>query len=261
MRILGKARWICISILAVLLTGCTNAIPDMSDEHLQMVEEYAAQLLLEYHAGYEASVLTEEEIAEEEADLIRRAEILAQIQAEREQDMAEAENDADGAAGEGDGNGEAEVVPEVLYTDIDEFFGLTDLEINFESIEVCRSYPTDTVDNDWQGMAMATGNNMLVAFEFSVANVSGSDYTLDMAQLDAGFALVINDEMTKSPLTTMLFNDFCMYRGVIPAGESITNVMLIELSEEDAAAITDVNLVMRMAGVRAETTLMQNGGF
>ena len=62
MRILGKARWICISILAVLLTGCTNAIPDMSDEHLQMVEEYAAQLLLEYHAGYEASVLTEEEV-------------------------------------------------------------------------------------------------------------------------------------------------------------------------------------------------------
>ncbi len=255
-----RAGILVMGMLPLLLTGCTDAIPELEEEEMQMVEEYAAELLLEYHAGYQSSVLSEEEIEEEAQRLRQRAEILAQIEAQKALEEAENEDEAEtGEEGEG-GDGESEG-EEVLSSDIDDFLEIPELEINFSNMIVCDSYPADAEANDWQGVTMATGNNRLVVFEFTLENVSGQDYELDMMSRDVRFVFEVGESRSKSALTTLLTNDFLLYHGVIPAGETITNVAMIELSAEDAENLNRVDLIIKYNGARTETTLVQNNEF
>ena len=86
--------------------------------------------------------------------------------------------------------------------------------------------------------------------------MTDADYYLDMASEDVNISFKINDSITKAALTTLLTNDFIMYRDTIPAGQSATAVLLIELSEEDAQALTNIVMIMKYNGVRAETTIL-----
>ena len=42
---------------AIMLAGCGNAIPDMTDEQLQEVGEYAAMLLLSHDVNYKSRLV------------------------------------------------------------------------------------------------------------------------------------------------------------------------------------------------------------
>ena len=56
------------------LCGCsTDAIPDLSEEDMKQVEEYAAHLLLKHSANYEMTTVTMEELAAQREELELRA--------------------------------------------------------------------------------------------------------------------------------------------------------------------------------------------
>lgn len=239
-------------VLMLLLNGCGNAIPDMTQEQQDMVTEYAAQLLLKYDANYKGTILTEEQSREAEEELIRDAELAALIQERQEMQQAAAGN-------ESGGGGENPSEPDTpVYTDVDSFLGLSDsIEIEYAGYLVCDSYPEGTEANDWQGVARATStNSKLVVFTFTLKNVSGSDYLLDMASLGAKFSFRINGNITKTSLTTLLTNDLMMYRDTIPAGETINAVLLIEMPASDTENFTSIKMTMKLGDSRAETTLL-----
>ncbi len=238
--------------LILLLNGCGNAIPDMTQEQQDMVTEYAAQLLLKYDANYKSTILTEEQSREAEEELIRDAELAALIQERQEMQQAAAGN-------ESGGEGEKPSEPEApVYTDVDSFLGLSDsVEIEYAGYLVCDSYPESTEANDWQGVARATStNSKLVVFTFTLKNVSGGDYLLDMASLGAKFSFRINGNITKTSLTTLLTNDLMMYRDTIPAGETINAVLLIEMPASDTENFDSIKMTMKLGDSRAETTLL-----
>ena len=239
-------------VLMLLLNGCGNAIPEMTQEQQDMVTEYAAQLLLKYDANYKSTILTEEQIMEAEEELIRDAELAALIQEHQEMQQA-------ASANEGGGEGENSSEPEApVYTDVDSFLGLSGgVEIEYAGYLVCDSYPEGTEANDWQGVARATStNSKLVVFTFTLKNVSGSDYLLDMASLGAKFSFRINGNITKTSLTTLLTNDLMMYRDTIPAGETVDAVLLIEMPVSDTENFTSIKMTMKLGDGRAETTLL-----
>lgn len=239
-------------VLMLLLNGCGNAIPDMTQEQQDMVTEYAAQLLLKYDANYKSTILTEEQSREAEEELIRDAELAALIQERQEMQQAAAGNESGG----GEENPSEPDTP--VYTDVDSFLGLSDsIEIEYAGYLVCDSYPEGTEANDWQGVARATStNSKLVVFTFTLKNVSGSDYLLDMASLGAKFSFRINGNITKTSLTTLLTNDLMMYRDTIPAGETINAVLLIEMPASDTENFTSIKMTMKLGDSRAETTLL-----
>lgn len=240
------------AVLLTMLNGCGNAIPDMTEEQQDMVTEYAAQLLLKYDANYQNTILTEEQSREAEEELIREAELEALVR--ERQEMQETDENEDGGS-----SNEDPAEPETpVYTDVDSFFGLSDsVEIEYAGYLVCDSYPENVQANDWQGVARATSaNSKLVVFTFTVKNVSGGDYLLDMASLGAKFSFRINGEITKSSLTTLLTNDLMMYRDTIPAGETVDAVLLIEMPAEDTESFTGIKMTMRVGDSRAETTLL-----
>lgn len=247
-----------LTIAVVLqLTGCGNAIPEMTEREQRMVTEYAAYLLLKYDANYQSNLLTEEESRAMEEEMIREAERAAQIREQQEWEEQQAAQSQESGSGSGSGSGGSSESSAPVYTDIDSFLGLNGLEIEYAGYLVCDSYPQNIDSNDWQGVARAgTDNTTLVVFTFTLTNVSGSDYMLDMASSNAKFTFKINNSIIKSSLTTLLANDLLMYRGVIPAGESTEAVLLIEIQKSDAESISAIKMIMKLGDERAETTLL-----
>lgn len=239
------------AVFMMTLGGCGNAIPDLTEEQHRMVTEYAAQLLLKYDANYQSTILTEEQSKEAEDALIRDAELEALVREHQEMNQAAGENESGGRE-------DPSEPAEPVYTDVDSFLGLSDsVEIEYAGYLVCDSYPESTEANDWQGVARATSSNSkLVVFTFTVKNISGSDYALDMASLGAKFSFRINGNITKTSLTTLLTNDLMMYRGTIPAGESVEAVLLIEMPASDTENFTGIKMNMKLGDSRAETTLL-----
>lgn len=239
------------AVFMMTLGGCGNAIPDLTEEQHRMVTEYAAQLLLKYDANYQSTILTEEQSKEAEDALIRDAELAALVREHQEMNQAAGENESGGRE-------DPSEPAEPVYTDVDSFLGLSDsVEIEYAGYLVCDSYPESTEANDWQGVARATSSNSkLVVFTFTVKNISGSDYALDMASLGAKYSFRINGNITKTSLTTLLTNDLMMYRGTIPAGESVEAVLLIEMPAADTENFTGIKMNMKLGDSRAETTLL-----
>ncbi|MGN0326882.1 MAG: hypothetical protein ACI4DW_11255 [Lachnospiraceae bacterium] len=250
----GSIRMLLAGTAVLLLTGCTDTIPEMTEEQQNMVTEYAAELLLKYDANYHNSILTEEESSKAEEELIRDAQLQVLINEQRER-QAQQNQETGNDDTEGDSSSET---AEPVYTDIDSFLGLSNaVEIEYTGYLVCDSYPENTEMNDWQGVARATSaNNKLVVFSFGVTNVSGSDYLFDMASIDTRFSFKINNSITKSSLTTLLSNDFKMYRDTIPAGGTVDVVLIIEMPASDAEQMESIRMVMKVGSERAETTLL-----
>lgn len=249
---------LAIMLLVFLLTACGDAIPDLSDDEMKMVEEYAAQLLLKYDKNHSTEILTEDAKQAELDAMESKAKIALEIKAKKEaeekaKEENSKENNKDGSKGNSSETAESS---EPVYQDIAEFLELNGIAIDYSNYVVGDSYPVETQENDWQGIATAGPGNKLVAFEFTVKNNNAEDYNLDMGAMKIKASVKVNDLMTKSPLTTLLMNDFMFYRGTIPAGQSENLVLLIELSENDAQTISSALLTVKKDDRKMQTTLL-----
>lgn len=253
-----KFRILTTALLcAFVLTACgENVIPDLPEDDLRQVEEYAAKLLLKYDKNYKDKILSEEEIQKEEEALRKKAELALLVEEQKRQEEELAQQKAEEEAAQQEAEGQSTQQPaENLYTDVDEFLGLSGVNIEYTGYEVCDSYP-QTAENDWQGVAMATGNNKLVVFKFAVTNVSGMDYYLDMGSQSARVTFKVNGTATKSALTTLLTNDFLHYRGNIVADATEEMVMIMELPGSDAEQLSSVVMNLKVNGQTGKTTLL-----
>ena len=52
-----------LAMSAVMLTGCVDAMPDMTTEQSDIVAEYAAGLLLKYSPNYNYRLVSDEELS------------------------------------------------------------------------------------------------------------------------------------------------------------------------------------------------------
>ena len=238
------------------LCGCsTDAIPDLSEEDMRQVEEYAAHLLLKYDANYEKTTVTMEEMAAQREELERRAQVQAQIAVNQALHVPDPEEVSDDAQGSSPGGGSTETEVKV-YTDIDDFFEENALEINYVGYEVCTTYPADAQSNDWQGVVRATEGNSLIVFYFSIQNTSSGDALLDMAGKNAKFNFRINGSVSKPALRTLRLDELSMYRETIPAGGSAEAVLLVETDQATAASISSLKMILRYGDKRSELSLL-----
>ena len=88
-----------------------------------------------------------------------------------------------------------------------------------------------------------------------MTNNSGSDMMLDIASIDQHISFKV-DGRYKTALTTLLTDDFINYRDTIGAGETKQAVVIIEMSGDDAAAISSVTMKLKCNGETADKTLL-----
>ncbi|MGN0346341.1 MAG: hypothetical protein ACI4DU_03550 [Lachnospiraceae bacterium] len=256
---MNKSIFLLLGLLCgLLLTGCGNVIPELSEEEMDRVEEYAANLILKYDSHFQSDILTEEERQTVLAELERKAQLELEVQALKELEEQEAEDTASDADGDGESEGEngEPAVEEPKYTDIDDFYGISGFDIRFSRYYSCDTYPANLEDNDWQGVTMATNGCKLIVFEFEAENITDSDQTLDFASIHPVFGFRINHNITKAILSTMQLEDMSIYRGTIPAGATENMVLIIEVSDDVASQLESVVMIMKLGAEKGELTIL-----
>lgn len=237
--------------MSVQLVGCGSVIPELSDDDMQLVEEYAAQTLLKYENGYSNGVMSDDEIAAAEQKVIESAELAVAVRERKAKEEAKKSGSEDEES-----SSVNEIAAEPVVADIDEFLGLSNVDIEFNDYSICESYPTTVSANDFQGVVRAGNGNALVVVNYAITNKLGEDTSVDIASMRLRAAIRINGNKNKTPLTTLLLNDFLMYNDTLLTGETKYAVMIIEVPAAEAEEVTSLELTIKSGTEKIQTTLL-----
>ena len=198
---MNRATGITAAILtaSLLLSGCGNQIPDMTEEEQALIVSYAAEVV-ERHDSNHPSRLESEEVVE------LKKEEEAQKEAKKEQLKQEEAAKAEEAK-----NNEA---------------SSSETAKQNEGYELDDSYP-DTGEETYFAMDATEGQKLLV-LKFLAHNVSGEDRELSMVSSGVRFKITAGGK-TQNALTTMLLNDFSNFSETIPGNGTQELVLICEV--------------------------------
>ena len=250
-----KKGWIIglpLIMTGIWLTGCGNAIPEMTMEQQELVVEFAASELLKYDVNYQSKLTVPE--PEQQSD-VEQGQLHAEEQGEQpkeplieEEDLPEETiTDTDVTIVDNTGTVEAQNVS------IADFLGLTDVEISYAGYETADNYPEGEAKEAYFFMSATEGNKLLV-LRFCALNVSGEELSIDLAKSQTRYKIILNGT-EKNALTTMLLNDMAYYQGTLAANESIELVLLCEIQDEQTESIDTLQLKMKSVDDSATISL------
>lgn len=231
---------------AVLLSGCNNQIPEMTEEEKTMVVNYAADIVQRYDSNHPAKLqmLTPEPevpAPEELPDETKEEQISGGSQEPETSEAPDMENEViDNAA-------------ESTEVTLDDFLQLDGFHFSYEGYEITEEYP-DFETESYFAMNATTPDHTLLVLKFSANNQSQTEKTLDMIQKKVRFKMEINGEV-KNALTTMLLNDFANYQDVIAAGDTVELVVICEIPKEQEGNIESLGLIVKNEGETATISL------
>ena len=238
----------CMMAMMMGLSGCGNAIPDMSEEQGAIVAEYAAGLLLKYDKNYKTR-LVEKEIEETDVDLEKEPEEASKQDSVKPEEPSVSENEI---ADKKDGVSGMEAV-----INIGSFLELGTVQADYQGYEIVDSYAEGN-DTDIAFAMNASEGAKLVVAKFLLTNTGTEDAVCDILSKDVRFRIKYGAK-TKNALVTMLSDDLSTLNTTIPAGGSVTAVLIIEVDADETESITDLSLVMRYNDNSVETRLQPKG--
>ena len=242
-----KKGWIIglpLIMTGIWLTGCGNAIPEMTMEQQELVVEFAASELLKYDVNYQSKLTAHEpEQQHEEEQGEQPKEPLIEEETLPEEIIA----DTDVTIVDNTGTVEAQNIS------IADFLDLTGVEISYAGYETVDTYPEGEAKEAYFFMSATEGNKLLV-LQFSALNVSGEELSIDLAKSQTRYKIILNGT-EKNALTTMLLNDMAYYQGTLAANESIELVLLCEIQDDQTEFIDTLQLKMKSVDDSATISL------
>lgn len=237
---------IALTMTVLMLTGCGNQLPEMDEEQIQMVGDYAAGLLLKYDASYRSRLVDlpmEETPASQEENLASE---------ESKQPSEEAEG---GMAPVDD----TPVIPvggetaEVNNVSLEDCLNLPEgIRVTYQGERIASTYP-DNAQDDVFALDATVGNRLLI-LSFLIENQLAQDQEINIFQNNPVFRITVNDNVSKNSLMTMLPDELSTYIGTISANASVEAVLIMEINEADAAQINTITLNIKNA---SEKTTIQ----
>lgn len=224
---------------ALLYSGCASNLPEMEQEEREQIVEYAAGLLLKHNHNstkrlVDLTMLEEETGAEE-------------LSGEKttQPDDTEQLGGSDQLNTDDAVSGGVEIVDnteeEMPQTTIEEFFGLNNIQVNYQGFRVVDDYPEANGAEVYFSISATPGQKLMV-LEFELRNISESEVSIDMMSKNAKFKIGLNDGQTKKAMFTMLADDFTTYSGTLRGGENKTLVIICEVDEGTAQEIEAVSI-------------------
>lgn len=221
----------------VMLTGCADAMPDLTEEENAIIAEYAAGILLKYDKNYTEALPIMEETVEEvvvEENVTEEPETVSENIVEQESVAL------------------TEDTTETIVTDIGLFLGLQGINIKYTGCELAASYTEG--ENIAFSLDATPGNQLLIA-KFDMTNTDSVDQNVDILNQGAKFRLILNGGERKTALYTMLLNDLSIYKGTVLAGATQQVVLICEIPA-DAAAPETLSLYINN-GTETATIVLQ----
>lgn len=233
-------RLICLMgmmmTVSFLLTGCSNAIPEMDAKTQTMVVEYAAGIVRKYDQNH-----------------ISKLKELSELPEEAEQSMEDS-SESDSLQPDT----EVEVVDRTQENQsqsedtLEGFLQLDAVSFSYTGYETTSFYPSEGSETYF--VMNATDGNELLVLKFTVQNLTQEEALLDMLDTEAEFKISVNGN-TKYALTTMLLNDLSSYQGTLAAGESEELVLVCEIAKEQVSDIASLSIIVKNEGATATISL------
>ncbi|MBR1770484.1 MAG: hypothetical protein IJ747_00470 [Lachnospiraceae bacterium] len=232
--------WILIGACTVLLTGCGGSLPEMTDEQVDAIGEYAAVTLLKYDANSKSRLVDPARLAE--------AEQAAKQQKTKPTEEQKTDPQPEQNQGKQSEQGNLTVVDRTgsgatLKADsLEGFFGLQgSVKLSYTGYDVQKSFGEA---NSYFALDATEGKELLI-LHFALENISGQEQTVRFIDQTASYRVTVNGSYTRTALTTLLDNNLATYIGKLQPDETTDVVILIEIEQEQAAEINSVNLILK----------------
>lgn len=214
-----------VAALCVGLTGCgQDAIPDMTDEQVNMIGEYVAFTMMKYDANHRSR-------------LVDRAFVEKEPIAPTEPEPTK----------EPSGMGTVDNTPVVDSTvttnpyTMEEVLALPDgVTLVYTGQRICDVY-SDTGDSIGFSLPASKGKKLLV-LSFVLNNATGQDQEVDVLSSGATFRITVNGSYSRNALKTDMLEDLATYIGSVPASSGAETVILVEVDETTASGIESISL-------------------
>ncbi|MCM1049698.1 MAG: hypothetical protein NC433_14875 [Clostridiales bacterium] len=219
--------------ISIMLTGCGEMI-ELTQDESDIITEYAVELLLKYDKYHNDRLVDLADYEEEQVEPEQEEPVIMP----EEENVPEEDNIVSGS------NAEVVDVSEQQASTIEEFYGIEGVAFQYTGYELKSEYPDMSQESTELYFALpASPGTQLLVLKFQANNISGSDIDLDMTNYGIKTRISVNDEESKSALTTMLLNDLQKYRGVLGAGASTELVAIIEVPE--GTYVETISLTLR----------------
>lgn len=221
--------------IGVTLTGCFNAIPELSDEDEVKVVRYMADAVLAHDTNYQARLLDEKE--KEEA-LLEEAKMAEELKKIEEEEKIEKEKKEE--ANTPDKTDVSFAAKSYGVDEINDYLGIDGVEFEFAGEEIVDKYPKSS---ESIGFAFtASDTNKLMIVKMNVSNVSSEDVYVDFVSANPKFRAVINDNTKVSPSKVPLSDVLNFFSENIEAGGVRQLVLIYEIPEDTSIDKIDLNL-------------------
>ena len=226
-------KLLCGIMAAALLTGCGSTMPDLTQEETDLISEYAVGVLLKYDKYHSGRLVdtTDYETAE---DVAQTEEPEVAEQPEEEEVPVDDAEVVDVSQDE-----ETIAIPAT----IEEYYGLQDFTFQYTGYELAQSYPPDADENNVFFSMDATEGMQLLVLKFTAFNTGSFDQTLNMLERGARFRVSVNGESSKGALATMLLNDMQTYNDMVPAGNMVELVSIVEVPQ--SMSVNTIEFILR----------------
>lgn len=241
--------FLCGIAATVMLTGC-GTMPDLTQEEIELISEYAVGVLLKYDTS-NSRRLVDTSAYDETPETEETAEETVQ-EVEEEQPETETVDDTEIIDVSQD--------EETLPSTIESYYGIQNVTFQYSGYELTDSYPPsdsnveeeESQPNVFFSMDATEGTQLLV-LKFQATNTGGEDIELNMLEHGARFRVSVNGEGSKGALATMLLNDLQTYDEILTAGSSVELISVVEVPQ--GTNIDSINLILLGNGEDAAITL------
>lgn len=230
-----RKRFVAILAAGVMilgLTGCgMDRIPEMTDEQMQLLGEYAAITMMKYDADNRSRLVDYSKmIAEPEPETTPEPE----PQESQEPAGMDPVDDTPIEGGPAGGNSAGP------YS-MEEALGLPE----GVSIVYMEASLYDTYPEEGSFTITASAGKQLLVLEFVIINASEREQPIDILILEPEFRVTVNEDYTRRAMLTMLDEDLSVYQGTIPSMGSASTVLVLEVDDERAASLSSISLSLK----------------
>ena len=213
-------------ILCMGVTGCGNAIPEMTDEQRTAISEYAIEKVLEYDTSKDSRLV----------DLSLYPEPTPEPEPTEAPEPEGMDEVADTPV--------VELEQENMVTPSQALSLAEGVTLEFMGYTVADIYPEQNGADSFMTVEAGSGEKLLV-LQFQLLNGTGQTVALDMIGAQTSYLVTVNNEYSHNSLITLLDDDLSTFYGELNPDEGRNLILLAEFKEEEVLDVATLTLAVQ----------------
>ena len=209
-----KKKWLLavLSVLVLSATGCVEVI-ELDEEQADKFVQYSVYSVLQHDKNYLVKLENADDSFNKEPDV----------------EEPTTENPTVKPEGGGSQTGNKPTGGTATVDNLAQALELEGVSLTYKGFKVCSNYPE--VDGIPAFVIKAVQGKKLVVLEFDMKNNSGNELNFDIASKDLYVKGIFNNSIKTNALVTLLPEALNTYKDNIPAGGTVSAVLVFEMSD------------------------------